>query len=839
MSAESSESSTTPPAVANDRRVDPLTEPALFWFWNQTPTPDSIRTQLDAFARQGVRAVYIHPMPAMFRPACFHAGMDVPYLSESFFHLVALTCEALAQRGMWLWLYDEGGWPSGMAGGAVVAENPAFGAWTLRRQADGRVTPTQHRDEVAYPDLMNSAATACFIRHTHDGYRRHLGHAFGRTVLGIFTDEARILGRVGTDEVPWSPRLPEAFEADHGRPFASVVKRLFATAPPDEDTHHVRRQYLHTVSRLIAASYYAPLRAWCDKHGLHFEGHHAGEDAYARHGQYFGHYLEQARHYTIPGVDTIWRQIFPGQAGGHFVALASSAAWLSGRRHAVSESFAVYGPGLTPAQMHWVLSFQLVRGITQHGLMATLESAVDARRIATCSDIAPRDPRWIAVADLFAFVRRTASVVAAGQADPRVAIFYRSELAPEARAEAYDREHERLCRRILDDLNMPLFVDMKALHAAEITGAGMRLQNMTLQVLVVHPATPLDAEEVRAIAAAASRGLRVIYVGDDAGWQSLLRGARKFVATSRLERADDVTAVDTAAESPVQLMKPVPGVRLLVLRRANDMDLLFFNENGAPVELAVCLREHPPAELREVPVDDGALPWLDPPHRCETGHRLRLHAGQLRVLRVDFEQHAPPPKLWQAVESQGLVDGWERAVLRRYVIRRDVEIEAGEGRFTPTALGDFNDLDPTFSGTLCYRRRLWVNALGHAARLVVDLGTVYYHAEVLVNGQLVGRRAWAPMRFDLTDALKTGDNELLIRVTNTLANQWLRPDIHHRDRNMWDNVYLDKVTPFMSESRHAGLVGPVTLRCYAPSAASCPGSSDTERKAYQAAEPLD
>jgi len=375
---------------------DPVVDPFLIWMWNGVLDRDLIRRQLDAFAAKGVRAVCIHPMPSDFRRRDFHSGMDVEYLSPEFFEWIAFAAEEIRRRDMILWLYDEGGWPSGSALGRVVAGNPALKAWTLVRSRNG-VEPRQPPEANGCPDLMNPEAAECFIRLTHERYREAVGHLFGTTIRGVFTDEARLFGEVGTSVIPWSPCLPEAYVADHNRSLDEDLPHLFERAPG-----HVpaQRRYLRTVSRLVAEAWYAPIRRWCEQHGLLFEGHHNGEDDYAHHGRYFGDYLEQARRYHIPGVDVIRRQVFPGKRGGNFVILGPSSAWARGGRYALSESFAVFGAGLTLEQMHWVAAFQLVRGVNRLGIMTTLYSTEGTcflrlsgvRRTSCCGGV--RVPPW-------------------------------------------------------------------------------------------------------------------------------------------------------------------------------------------------------------------------------------------------------------------------------------------------------------------------------------------------------------------------------------------------------------------------------------------------------------
>ena len=51
-----------------------------------------------------------------------------------------------------------------------------------------------------------------------------------------------------------------------------------------------------------------------------------------------------------------------------------------------------------------------------------------------------------------------------------------------------------------------------------------------------------------------------------------------------------------------------------------------------------------------------------------------------------------------------------------------------------------------------------------ATRYCLDLGDVYYTAEVCINGKTVGKRIWKPFRFDITDYVQSGENILEIRV---------------------------------------------------------------------------
>ncbi len=78
-----------------------------------------------------------------------------------------------------------------------------------------------------------------------------------------------------------------------------------------------------------------------------------------------------------------------------------------------------------------------------------------------------------------------------------------------------------------------------------------------------------------------------------------------------------------------------------------------------------------------------------------------------------------------------------------------------------------------FSGTATYAHTLNVPAaaLADSRRVVLDLGRVEVIAEVSVNGQELGTLWMPPFRVDVTGAVHPGENELVVRVTNTWPNR--------------------------------------------------------------------
>ena len=99
-------------------------EPIYSWVWNSPIDKSTIREQLDKMNLIGIKAMYIIPEPPEFRPTGMITKMSPPYLSDEFFKMVQYAVEYAKSLNMTIWLYDEGGWPSGGACGQVIQNEP-------------------------------------------------------------------------------------------------------------------------------------------------------------------------------------------------------------------------------------------------------------------------------------------------------------------------------------------------------------------------------------------------------------------------------------------------------------------------------------------------------------------------------------------------------------------------------------------------------------------------------------------------------------------------------------------------------------------------------------------
>jgi glycosyl hydrolase family 2 len=116
-------------------------------------------------------------------------------------------------------------------------------------------------------------------------------------------------------------------------------------------------------------------------------------------------------------------------------------------------------------------------------------------------------------------------------------------------------------------------------------------------------------------------------------------------------------------------------------------------------------------------------------------------------------------------------------------------------------LGDWSQHGlATYSGIAIYSAEVSLTSAHLKGRVLLDLGHVKTLADLSVNGRPAGVKLARPFRFDVTDLLSEGSNQIEIKVANTLANHM--------------STYP---TVFVREGQTvSGLLGPVQLRFLAP-----------------------
>jgi hypothetical protein len=123
-----------------------------------------------------------------------------------------------------------------------------------------------------------------------------------------------------------------------------------------------------------------------------------------------------------------------------------------------------------------------------------------------------------------------------------------------------------------------------------------------------------------------------------------------------------------------------------------------------------------------------------------------------------------------------------------------------------------------YSGVATYQKKFTLAQMpAKNQRALLDLGEVREVAEVYLNGRPLGIRCWPPYRFDVSEAIRPGENFLVVEVANVLSNRLSgdgkRPEGQKRTRSNVIKGPNAWMRPWAEVPLHrSGLMGPVRLR---------------------------
>lgn len=727
--------------------------PVPFWFWNDDLKDESILYMLGEMRDKGIDEFVVH---ARF-------GLEVPYLSDIWFERVRFALMAARGMGMRAWIYDEENWPSGYAGGRVLAGRPDLAGKYLRCLPAGEMPPADHefvaeRDGYAYwrgrchwqisysdriyVDMMSAESTDRFIECTHAEYFRRMGDLFGDTILGFFVDEpgfynaCNLYGpRDDEGTLPWTEDFAEEFARRTGRDFWALAPRLWGGGGEE------RRLFWDTACALYRERFLGKLRAFCESRGVRLIGHLHMEEFLSYHVRTQGDLMEALKDLHIPGTDRI-----DLNANKLSEKYAASAKVPGGR--VLSETFCFSGWDNDLARMRRWVDWQASRGIDMFVLHAFYASIEGERKWECPPALSHQNFYWKHFRMLSDHIRRASFFEAAGVPAPGVAVYYPIETAqalydPEnpGPLDAYDRWlTDALCALTRAQ------ADWHFVHKSA-PAPGCR-------ALILPGITHMDEGARREIERYAAGGGALIALG----------GGNLFPGAVRLEGYAARKAY-TYDFDPWKLKSLLPGPAFDLMDRDEAVSVretalsdgrLYQIMNEAPEDKFLRISLPGPGRAYALDAGTGEVALLD----CEPADGgLRVRAAvpghtSLRVLVTEADIDAKAPKTPKESRT---------AWLRDWTLRLDGDTFSGP--LKPWAeLGKGQ-----FSGYGYYTAKFTFASLpGAICRL--DLGDVRGTAEVRINGVPAGALVWAPRQLDVTEFVSPGENTVEVNVANTLGN---------------------------------------------------------------------
>ena len=760
---------------------------AYFWQINGNVDIDKLKDQLRDMHNQGLRSVCLHPFPDEFRPATQPTHVNISYLSLEWFEMVRTLCDECRKLGMRYWLYDEGGWPSGGAGGQVWKN--AKDKKSLQRQywelENGipviKAVDEDPRIRAPYPDILNKQVTADFIALTHEQYRKYAKKYFGREIRFAFTDEPGMFVP-SPGKLAYTAGLEKEFKKIKGYDLKPYLTELLKPEKNEEsrDVTLARIDYHEVLSILFIRRFLRPLRTWCRKNKVLSGGHFSGENHLwaNRYGSY-GNILQSLRALDIPGVDVICRQLFPGGRGHPFPKYASSAANQNGNRYAMAEVFALYGNGMAPAEMRWLIDFMFVRGIN---LIVSSKIAIYNGR-SFMSGIRPHfgpvDPLWQYMKEFHEYISRASHLLSLGKPYCRTAVYYdiRSIRAGGKYMDEAVQLHESVARKMLEHQCAFDFVDDEMLAEAIRAGKTLKVGKMHYDTIVV-PSSFFMTEP-------ASKNL-------------------EFLKKSGGTVLDSASAIN--AERLIYLTPANENIR--VTKRLYGRNAIYFivNEGSEAQNIRIKLPEKESiiyyntvsGEMHDTFSENGTFDWT-----------FAKWDSAFFITGLKDAETVPLPRTMQTFML--LNDGWTlQAVRSHFPGKEGYEITNLDKNPVPVTLGDWRPvLGNSFSGEAVYRT--FFPFVGETD-LYLDLGCVCYACSVKINGRELGRKFLPPYKFRLDRNILKRDNLLEVTVANTLSNSICDESVLEYWSRNWPLQYETMQRPFEKDHLESGLFGPVKIQ---------------------------
>lgn len=268
------------------------------------------------------------------------SGCEVEYLSEAWFELCSYYIESAAACGMKIWLYDEFNWPAGQAGGRVTAHSE-YRLKNLLVKKDGKNV----RFETVltdYPDILGQEAMNYFLSLTHEEYKKRFGKYFGRTIVGMYTDEPSFGYGTGKDRLPYYEGLENDYRQAFGTEFFKDLEQSFTDESADPDRSVYARLYQLCAQKMYHC-FSEKIGTWCKENGLLLTGHLMDDETPSGNTLHSGDAFLNLSAFGKPGIDEIGTCTTNGTTTLDWLLPFADACSANSTHGAMAELFA-FGP---------------------------------------------------------------------------------------------------------------------------------------------------------------------------------------------------------------------------------------------------------------------------------------------------------------------------------------------------------------------------------------------------------------------------------------------------------------------------------------------------------------
>ncbi len=606
-------------------------------------------------------------------------------------------------------------------------------------------------------DYLDADATRAFLKITHETYRAALGDEFGRTVLGFFGDEPDY----SIPGLPWTPKLLTEFQQRKGYDLTPHIPRFFSGKLSD-DAQRAKADYYDVWSGIFQNSFFGTQAEWCEKNHVEYLVHLNHEETMLSLIRSEGDYFRDNRFVQVPGIDNL-NQLIPSavhtadatwRVNNNFPKLASSAAHLFGRPKVWSEE-----GGGTGIDGKFQLDFQLVRGVNLLQIRVPVMRGPGAPDSAGVPDQVPPQAPLLAW-----YANRGGYLMAIGRPAAQVGLYHPANSIWMGDEEA-DRSTTKIGWQLLEhQVDWDYFDEQSLSSVAAIDGGGFRnLSGQVYKAIVVPSSIVITRTGLERFRAFTKAGGKVIFVGQ----------TPKLVVDKTFLNAKDVpdlsfaTLIEASGEITPKVIAALPKAdvtldsafpRLTYTHRTwRDADMyLFFNESDKPESRTATIAGHGKAQAWDL--GTGEIHAISGVSAGGGAVKFPLVLGpyETKVVVVGPLPNGvsdPEPSMTSGTTLAELTGDWQLDL---------------NGKPMTTELKPWEELGTSgYVGPATYRKQFTFGVAPAGKRVFLEIADVHDYARVKLNGKALEPRAWQPYRWDVTSAVKPGNNDLEIEVRTT------------------------------------------------------------------------
>ena len=635
-----------------------------------------------------------------------------------------------------------------------------------------------------YIDMLSKESAHKLIEAVYEPHYDHYAKYFGNTLAGFFSDEpgfdAPHVGMTGYDTgiynrsvgqpgvmMPWRDAVAVRMAKDGIDEPTLYLPLLWYEH--DKMTSKIRLAYMDAVTLLWKENFSYQLGDWCRAHNVLYIGHLIEDmNAHARLGCSAGHYFRGLDGQDMGGMDIVLHQVMPGMAdyttaalvsGGvvdgeffHYVLgqLAASHARqnpnMNGR--AMCEVFGAYGWAEGADVMKWLMDFLFVRGIN-HFVPHAFDDFFPDRDCPPHFNADGNDPQFAGFTQLMHYVNRAAQYLYGTDMDASGAILYHAE------AEWMDKANAMLTQKPAKVCyDAQISYDIVPLDYLETTEKKGGRFGRGYKYLVVPACKKLPERFAEIYKDLKQAGVPVFFV--DYAPDCVNEVEAEIVPLEKLAACikEKNLAHDYHAKERL--------LRIAKFTRGETTSFFVFNEAPNAVQGTISL----PTSGKYIAAD-----FLNDVYtRGETADdmvTLDLKPGQSVIYifgGVSNEEWADFPEKTAGLKAEALDTLWNI----------DLRETGKETEFRPFRQNTklFNvtgkNGETEFSGEMRYTTKINIQNTAHAELEFENVGVT---AHLFVNGNDMGQRICRPYRWDITESVKVGENDVEVRVSNTLAQR--------------------------------------------------------------------